>query len=142
MIEQLLQFIQNHWILCSLFVTTLALIILEEIKSKLTTLTKLSARDATLLLNRENATILDLRNQKLFANGHIIGAINIARADIEQNLNKLEPYKDKSLILADEQDTDTFPVGHKLQAQGFTKIYVLAGGLQSWKDAQLPLIKK
>lgn len=141
MIEQLLQFTQNHWILSSLFATTLLLIIIEEIRGNLSNLPKVSAQEVVLLLNRENATILDLRNQKAFINGHILNAINIPSTEIDQNSKKLEPYKDKILILVADNDTNAFPSGNKLRAKGFTKIYVLAGGLSSWKNAQLPLNK-
>lgn len=141
MIKQLLQFIQNHWILCSAAAVIVFLLIFEELKNKITGTAKISVQDATLLLNRENSIVIDLRNQKSFISGHILNAINIARADIDQNLKKLEPHKNKTLILVDDHDNHALPIGTKLRSQGFAKVYVLAGGLSSWKDAKLPLNK-
>ncbi|EKD45476.1 MAG: rhodanese protein [uncultured bacterium] len=141
MIKQILQFIQNHWMLCSAGAVVLALLIFEELKSKLSGTPMISAQAVALLLNRENTLVIDLRNQKAFTSGHILGAINIARADIEHNLKKLESHKNKTLILVDDNDSNALAIVTKLQAQGFAKIQVLAGGLPSWKDAQLPLNK-
>lgn len=141
MIKQLLQFIQNHWMLGIAFLVITALLIFEEIKNKLIGAQKISVQNTTILLNRENAVVVDLRGQQVFANGHILGAINIPRAEIDHNLKKLEPYKEQALILIDDYDTNASSVSSKLQKTGFSKVYVLAGGLNSWKDAQLPLSK-
>mgnify|MGYP000005133967 CR=1 FL=1 len=141
MIKQILQFIQNHWMLCSAGGVVLALLIFEEIKGKLTGTPKISAQNAALMLNRENTLVIDLRNQKAFTSGHILGSMNIARADIDSSIKKLEVHKNKTLILVDDNDTVATSIVTKLQAQGFAKIYILADGLSSWKNAQLPLNK-
>jgi rhodanese-related sulfurtransferase len=119
----------------------LVLLIFEELKGKISNVKKLSAQETSLLLSRENATIIDLRNQKAFANGHILGAKNIAYNDIDHHLKKLEAHKNNPLILVDDNDTNTASASTKLYKQGFTKIYTLAGGLNSWKEAQSPLIR-
>lgn len=142
MTKQLLQFISNHWLLCTASVAILAFIIFEEMKGRITGILKISALDATLLLNRENAVVIDTRSQAMFANGHILGAINLTPNDIESNLKKLEPHKNQTLILVDEYGTNTSATETKLQQHGFTKIRILAGGLTSWREAQLPLARK
>ena len=139
--KQLLQFIQNHWVLCSALGAALAVLIFEELRSKIGGLPKITAQDATLLLNRENALVIDLRSQKAFTGGHILGATNIVRADFDVYIKKLESHKNQPLILVDDNDVNAAPIGTKLQQQGFAKIYILAGGIMAWKDAQLPLTK-
>ena len=139
--KQFLQFIQNHWALCSAFGTALALLIFEELKNQVGGIPKVSVQNATLLLNRENATTLDLRNQKAFASGHILGSINIARADLNAHMKKIESHKNHAVILVDDTDAGAATIGAKLQKHGFAKIHILAGGLSAWKDAHLPLTK-
>lgn len=143
-IKQLLQFIQNHWALCTAFGVTLALIAFEELKIKIGGggAPRISAHHTTLLLNRENAVALDLRNQKIFADGHILESINIVFADFDANLNKIESHKNRPIILVDDNESNTSSIAAKLRKHGFSHIYILAGGLRSWKDAQLPLIKQ
>jgi len=142
MIEQILEFIQNHWILCGSSALLVIMLILEEIKGKASGLSKLSTRDMTMLLNREDASILDLRSKTSFDKGHIISSINVSQSDIEKHLKKLGIKKDKAIVLVDDNGSKTSSVATKLKTDGFTKIYTLAGGINSWKDAQLPLSKK
>lgn len=141
--KHFLQFIQNHWALCLAFGVVLALLVYEELKSKykVAGIPKIAVLDATLLLNRENTIMVDLRNQKIFANGHILGAINIARTDFDQHAKKIESHKNHNIILLDDTDINAASIGAKLQKQGFNNIHILAGGLQAWKDAHLPLTK-
>lgn len=139
--KQFLQFIQNHWALCSTFGTVLALLIFEELKNQVGGIPKVSVQNATLLLNRENAATFDLRNQKAFASGHILGSVNIARTDFDAHMKKIEPYKNHAVLLVDDTDAGAAAIGTKLQKHGFTKIHILSGGLSAWKDAHLPLTK-
>lgn len=139
--KQILQFIQNHWMLSSAFVVVLIALIFEEVKGKIGAVPRIPASSATLLLNRENAVIVDLRTQQVFASGHILGAINIGYADFDAYLKRIEPHKNHDLILVSDNDAHAASVGIKLQKQGFSKVHVLAGGLQAWKNAHLPLTK-
>jgi rhodanese-related sulfurtransferase len=139
--KQLLSFIPNHWPLCTAAGAVLAFLIFEELKGKMSGMPRTSVQDATLLLNREHAVTIDLRNQKAFASGHILDSINIVRTDFDAHIKKIESHKNHIIILVDDTDTDVASIGAKLQKNGFTKIYILAGGLRAWKDAQLPLIK-
>jgi len=140
-IEQIIQFIQNNWVLCAAFGAAIILLIFEEVRGKIGGISKISAHALTMLINRENAVTIDLRNQKAFASGHIIGSINIVRSEFDANLKKIETYKDQPVILVDDTDSNAETIGAKLQKQGFTKIHILSGGLQTWKNAKLPLTK-
>jgi rhodanese-related sulfurtransferase len=139
--QQFLQFIQNHWALSSAFLVVLALLIFEELKNKIGGIPRVSPQNATIMLNREDAVVVDLRNQSAFENGHILGAINIVHADFAANIKKIESYKNRTLILVADQDSNAASIGAKLQKQNFTKIYVLTGGIQAWQSSSLPLTK-
>lgn len=141
MVTQIIQFIHNHWLLCTMSILVLGFIVFEEIRSRLSGIPKVSAPNTVLWLNRENAVVIDLRSKAAFSSGHILGAINVVNTEFEQNLTKLEAYKNQIVILVSDQDDSAATIGSKLKNAGFTKVYVLAGGLTSWKDAQLPLSK-
>jgi rhodanese-related sulfurtransferase len=142
MLIQILQFIQNHWLLSSALLVLILWLIFEELKNRVKGIPKLSPQAAVLLLNRENAAVIDLRSQNSFFSGHINGAINLERNAINQDEQKLSSYKSRPLILVDEQEANALSVATKLRAQGFAKIYLLGGGLSSWKDAGFPLNQK
>ncbi|MDR1012586.1 MAG: rhodanese-like domain-containing protein [Coxiellaceae bacterium] len=139
MIQQIFQFIYRHWILCSAGIVVLLMLIIEELKEKSNGATRVSIQEAALLLNRKNAVVIDLRTQQSFSNGYILGAINIPINELEHNIKKLESYKNDSLILVDNNELNPSAINIKLRKHGFTKINVLAGGLNAWKDARMPL---
>jgi len=138
-IQKILTFTQAHWQICAVFAVTLLLIIWEELKNNIGGMPKIAAKDAPLLINRENAVIFDLRAPKIFAVGHILGSINIAKSDTESK--QITAYKNKTVILLDTTDALAATFGSKLKKQGFTKITILDGGVPAWQNAGLPLAK-
>ncbi len=105
-------------------------------------LKKLSPMDATQLINHEDAVVLDVRSDGEFKQGHIINAVNIPQKTLEEQLSKLEKYRDRPIITACRNGQIALGVGNRLRKQGFEKVYNLAGGLMAWEGANLPLVKK
>ena len=139
--EQILEFIQNHWLLSLAGAAVLAVIIFEEIKGKVTGLSRLTVQDASLLLNREEVVIIDLRSTKDFSQGHILKSMNIPLNEFDQHLERIKPLKNQAVILVNSNDSMTSSIASKLHKNDFTRIYVLAGGINAWKEAKLPLNK-
>src|SRR5258708_6038186 len=96
--QDLILFLMKHWLLSGLFVIFLILILVEEVRSK-GLLNQLIPHAATQLINREQAVVIDIRDVDAFRSGHIVGAIHIPSADIERQMNKLNAYKDRPLII-------------------------------------------
>ena len=140
--QQYIQFIQNHLLLCAAAIIALVAIIVEEIRGKISGTPRLNPQEATFLINRENAVICDLRKNAIFSGGHILGSINIERESVDAHIKKLEAHKSNPIILVDDIEANAVAVGNKLVKQGFAKINILAGGMVAWKDAHLPLSKK
>lgn len=141
MLEQLVHFIANHWLLSSALVIVLILLLLEEKKSKAGG-NRLSPQDATTLINRERAVVIDLRDTAAYEGGHVVNALNFPESNILNNLAKLKKYLEKPVILMDAAGNHAGTTGYKLEKQGFKKIYCLAGGIHAWTKAGLPLTKK
>ena len=55
--------------------------------------------EATQLINRSDALVVDLRGTEDYAKGHILGAKNIPLADLERRAGELDKHKAKPLIL-------------------------------------------
>lgn len=141
MLEQLLQFVQNHWVLSSMLLVILVLIIFEEGYSKIGGVVTISIQDCILLVNRGEGTIIDIRDTNTFFNSHIANSINLPKDVLDSKINTLNLTKEKTLILVDNHDVETSSIGKKLRSQGYAKVYALSGGMAAWKDAQLPLDK-
>ncbi|MDO6447356.1 rhodanese-like domain-containing protein [Colwellia sp. 1_MG-2023] len=86
--------------------------------------------------------ILDVRSNEEFKAGHINGALNISHDTIEQHLDKLSGYQDKTVIVHCRSGRRAEIAEATLQAKGFTQLKHLTGDYQGWVNADLPLVKE
>lgn len=100
----------------------------------------LSATEAVLLINRENALVLDVRNEDEFVAGHIANARNIPLIQLPDRMNELRKYQQKPIIVSCQTSTRSGGACAQLRKAGYTRIYNLRGGLNDWKAASLPLV--
>ena len=107
--------------------------------------TKVSTVDAVHLINREKAVLIDVSEPAEYAAGHAVGARSVPLASLaagSKDLPKDLP-KNKTLPLV-----VVCPTGSRagkavatLKALGFENARALAGGLEAWRAANLPVEK-
>lgn len=135
--NQLSQFIMNHWPLSLAFVVILFLLFLNEWIAQKKKAKELTPQAAVNQINHERAVVIDLRDKESFNKGHIVDSIQATEEDFEQQ--KMKKYQKKILILVCLRGTHSAKVAAKINTQGY-QAQVLAGGITAWKDANLPLI--
>jgi rhodanese-related sulfurtransferase len=140
--ERLPEFFSNHSSLAMAFVVILGTLLWTLWQSLGHGLKKLSPMDATQLINREDAVVLDVRSDGEFNQGHIVNALNIPQKSIQEQLSKLGKYRNRPIIMACRNGQTASGVGSTLRKNGFEQVYSLAGGLVAWEGANLPLVKK
>jgi rhodanese-related sulfurtransferase len=97
---------------------------------------------ATQLINREDALMLDVRDTGDYGAGHILGARNVPLTRLEGgDAGELAKRKDKPLIVYDDGGERAAKAAAALRKQGFGRVVNLAGGLGAWKQAGLPVEK-
>lgn len=101
----------------------------------------LSPVEATLLINREDAHIVDVREVDEFASGHLPEAKNIPVAKLADRVAELEKFKDKPIILCCASGMRSGKASDELKKHGFSKLYNLAGGVDAWVGAGYPVKK-
>jgi len=138
--NQLLQFLQNHWLLAATFVVVFICIIVEEIRTKGFGTNNLDAQQAVHAINREDAVVLDIRDATTFKAGHMVGAINIPLADLDSNIKKLNKYRGRSIIIVCATGQKSTNAMTKLKQAGFEKLSTLKGGIAAWKTADMPVV--
>jgi len=136
--EQIFSFIGNHYILVSIFVFLLVAFIINEGKQGGAAI---STGNLVNLVNREEAVIVDIRDNKDFGAGHIAGAINIPFASIDSRVGELESYREKPIVLVCKMGQHAGAAGRKLKAQGFLDVRRLSGGMAEWGASSLPVVK-
>lgn len=137
--QQLSEFIVNHWLLVSAFIAILVLVFINEMLEQRKQAASLSPEAAVLAINHEDAIVIDIRDSDTYRHGHILSAIRANPADFEAN--RMDKYKDKAIVLACARGLQSAPLAAKLKTLGFTKVHVLAGGISAWQAAGYPLVK-
>lgn len=138
MLEQLLEFIINHWILATIWVALLAALIFTEGSKGGQSV---SPQQATQLINNQDAKVVDVRPKDEYRKGHLPNAINIPARDFQRRISELEDYKDHPIILVCKSGTSAGASGALLAKAGFKKLHKLRGGVMEWRNSSLPLVK-
>ena len=102
----------------------------------------LTPAEATLLMNREDALVLDVRETGEWGAGHITGARHITLGQLDKRLSELEKFKEKPIIVVCATGNRSSSACGQLKKHGFGKVYSLGGGILAWRDASLPLTTK
>ena len=84
------------------------------------------------------ATVVDVRDQADWAQGHLPGARHLPRAILEARAEQELPDKDAPLVLYCGGGGRSTLATDALQALGYTDVRSLAGGFRGWKAAGLP----
>lgn len=98
--------------------------------------------EATQMMNRSDALVIDLRAADEFAQGHVLGARNIPIADLERRAADLEKHKAKPVIVYSTDANRASGAVAALRKAGFASVHNLAGGYAGWQQAGLPVEKK
>ncbi len=102
----------------------------------------LTPSQATLLMNREDALVLDVRETGEWSSGHITGARHITLAQLEKRMSEIEKFKDRPIIVVCATGNRSSSACGQLKKGGFEKVFSLGGGISGWSEANLPLTKK
>lgn len=102
---------------------------------------EVSPGEATMLINREDAHIVDVRDAGEFSSGHLPDALNIPVSKLAERMGELEKFKEKPVILCCATGMRSNKACGELKKQGFTKLYNLSGGIDSWVGAGYPIKK-
>jgi rhodanese-related sulfurtransferase len=95
--------------------------------------------EATHLINREDALVLDVRDPGEYGAGHILGAKNVPLSRL--NDAEVTKRKDRPMIVYDEGGERSSKAVATLKKRGFTRVVNLTGGLRAWQQAGLPVEK-
>lgn len=100
-----------------------------------------STLQATQMINRDDALMLDVRDAAEHAKAHIINARNIPIAELDAKIGDLARHKAKGrpIIVHCESGTRSGAALTILRKQGFENVFSLAGGITAWRAAGLPL---
>ena len=137
--NELLIFVSQQWLLITVLFSLFAgLIYYESLKAGKT----ITPVQLIGMINQQQCSVLDLRPQEEFSNGHITGSKNIPHNQVNDHIHNLKDMTDRPLVLVCSAGQHSGATGKKLRALGLEKIFRLGGGISEWQRQQLPLVKK
>lgn len=141
--EQFQQFVANHTIMVVAWVALLIAVIFSFYKSATSKYKIVDNAEATRLINKEEGVVIDLRSDDEFRAGHIIDSVHALPSDLKAaKIQQIEKYKDRPVILVDNNGLTSGGVADSIAKQGFSKVYVLKDGIAGWRAGSLPTVKK
>jgi rhodanese-related sulfurtransferase len=137
--QQLIEFVANHWVLFAALAGVIALLVHNFLMAGKGSVDPV---DATDLINRNDALVVDVRPTAEFAKGHIINAVNIPMNGFKKQIGTLHKHKDRPILITCRSGSQSSMACGQLRKEGFGDVHNLRGGVLAWQSDNLPLSKK
>lgn len=136
--ELFFQFVSYQWHWFGMLVLLLAALAYYESRKAGP---QVSPQQLSMLVNKENALVLDVRPSKEYRTGHIVDSLNIPFDQFGSQVAQIDKYKDRPVVLVCKMGQHASGVAKQLRTAGFEQIYRLRGGIMEWTGSQMPLVK-
>lgn len=134
------EFISNNLALVALFVVSGVMLFWPEISRLIgASANEIGTLDATRLMNQGTTLVIDVRDDKDYAAGHLPRARHIPLKQLESKAAELGKFKEKPVIVTCGKGPRAAAASRVLKRAGFSNVYVLKGGVAAWQQASLPL---
>jgi rhodanese-related sulfurtransferase len=138
---QFIEFMGNHPIEFMVLGVIIGLLAWNILGEQLTGIQPLLPQEATLLINHDDAVVIDVREETEYTQGHILNAINIPSSALSSKINRLEKYRSHPIIISCMSGSRSAVACKRLKKEGFMQVHNLKGGIIAWQNANLPLVK-
>ncbi|RQO59313.1 sulfurtransferase [Paucibacter sp. KBW04] len=134
-----MKFLLDNWILVLAALTSGGLLLWPTL-ARSSQGKALTTAEAVRLVNREKAVLIDVCEPAEFAAGHVAGARNIPLASLEGH-KSLPSNKALPLVVLCQSGARAARAAGTLRKLGYENAQPLAGGLNAWREANLPVEK-
>ena len=97
-----------------------------------------STAEAVRLVNRERAVLIDVSEPAEYAAGHVAGARNVPLGTLDES-KALPSNKTVPLVVVCGTGSRAGRAAETLRKRGYERAQPLAGGLNAWREANLPV---
>lgn len=133
----------NHPMLSAVWVGLVLAIIVITVMIKMSPVKQVSPQELTLLVNKSQGIIVDIRSEKDFKTSRIVDSVHLPSEKANKNdFASLEKHKDKPIIVVCAAGLTASKIANQLTKAGFGNVNLLKGGLNAWASAGLPVVKK
>lgn len=141
--QEYIDFFSNNPMLSVAWVAIAAMLIHSLVKDKISGVKTITAQEATLLINKQDAIVVDVRSEEEFKKGHIVNSKNITLSQIEKgNVTEIEKHKETPIIVVCDSGARATTAANKLVKADFKQVNCLLSGMGGWASANLPTTKR
>lgn len=131
--DRALEFMGNHPFLFGILAVLAILFFTIESKRSGK---KISPNTLGMMVNSQNAQLIDIRPAKKYTTGYIQGSRNIPFTQLKDRLDEIRAIEDPVIIICDIG----VQAGAAIQMIGKDNVYRLEGGIGGWQGAGMPLV--
>jgi rhodanese-related sulfurtransferase len=110
--------------------------IVDDAKSRIQ---EISAED-TLARMRADATLVDVREESEWRDGHVQGALHLGKGVIERDVEKTIPDLSTPLLLYCGGGYRSALAADNLQRMGYTQVFSVAGGFRALREVGAEIV--
>ncbi len=140
--QEYIDFARNNPLPIVGFVGVLFFIIKLEISRVTRKYKQVNVNQAVMLLNKDNAVVVDVREDKEVTSGVIKGAKHITLSQLPQKIGELGKSKQAPVLVYCRSGSRSGHACNQLTKAGFEDVSNLAGGIMAWESANLPVSKR
>lgn len=135
-----MEFLQQNVLLLAVTLISGSMLVMSFVRGGIAR--GVSPHEATLLINREDALMLDVREDSEWAEGRAPNSRHIPLRQLTNRMGELEKFKDKPIVVLCRSGNRSTSACALLRKAGFDKVHSLSGGIGAWQDAGLPVVRK
>ncbi|WP_153916650.1 rhodanese-like domain-containing protein [Shewanella sp. TC10] len=140
--QEYIEFFQANPVLSIAWVGLFIAVVVTTIKAATSKVVNINTQELTMLMNKQDGKVIDVRSKEDFRKGHIVDAINVPLSEIKNNkATSLEKYKTSPIITVCSAGMTSSQAAQLLVTQGFENVSNLKGGMGDWTAANLPTVK-
>ena len=137
----MLQFLESNWWLVLILLVSGGMLLWPLVGGRFSSVREIGAFEATALINRRNAVLVDVREEKEYEESRIPSAVHVPQSQLANRAQELKKHTARPVIAYCERGQRSRIAAGALAKLGFTEVYTLRGGLRAWSEAGLPVQK-
>ncbi|MGW8247103.1 MAG: rhodanese-like domain-containing protein [Acidiferrobacterales bacterium] len=136
-----MEFVIHNWYLFLALIVVVYLLASEPAMLKAHNIKLLNVHDTLRLMNDKTTVVVDVREPKEYAEGHMPHTVNIPLGKLAERSGELEKAKEHPVVLVCRSGNRSKKAAVILAKNGFKELYSLNGGVMDWQKDNLPLEK-
>ena len=132
------EYISNNLLISAGLMISFLLLIFNELKIKKQHIATVDLFKAVQLINI-GANVLDLRSADVFKKGHIVNSKNMTKEQVSSKKNSMS---NKTTIIVCDTGESSSKLVNEIRSSGIENVYGIRGGINSWSEANMPLVSK